>query len=248
MRGRAALAAAAVTVTTLALAVPPAGAVPAERSFEVAITNLTSGQPLTPPVLATHRGAYDAFDVGSPAGVGVQQIAENGNSGPLMDELTASRHVSDFLESGMGPLVPDGTPGAGMFDDSVTLEITAGPGAKFLTWVSMLICTNDGFTGVDRARLPNQVGATVSWATFAYDAGTEVNTEDLADMVPPCQGLIGVADDGGDPGTGTSDPTLAEGGVIHHHGGIVGGADLLPGTHGWDTSTPVAEISVTRTA
>ena len=27
----------------------------------------------------------------------------------------------------------------------------------------------------------------------AYDAGTEMNTEDFADMVPPCQGLIGVS-------------------------------------------------------
>ena len=47
----------------------------------------------------------------------------------------------------------------------------------------------------------------------------KVNTEDFADIVPPCQGLIGVGSD--DEGTGMSNPDLAEGGVIAHHTGIV---------------------------
>jgi hypothetical protein len=74
-----------------------------------------------------------------------------------------------------------------------------------------------------------------------YDAGTEVNSEDFTDMVPPCQGLIGVSS--GEPGTATSDPTLFEGGRIAHHRGILGGADLLPPVHGW--TDPVIEISIT---
>ena len=44
--------------------------------------------------------------------------------------------------------------------------------------------------------------------TNGYDAGTELNTEDFADIVPPCQGLIGVSSEDG--GTGMSDPSLAE--------------------------------------
>jgi hypothetical protein len=245
MRGRALLVGVAAAAT---IAVQPAGAAPATRTFEVTITNLTSGQPLTPPVVATHRRAYDGFDVEAPASVGVQQIAENGGGGPLLAELAGSEHVSDALQTGTGPLVPAGTPGADDFDDSVTFEITAEAGANFLTYVSMLICTNDGFTGTDGLKLPNTVGKTTSHGSFAYDAGTEVNTEDLADIVPPCQGLIGVADDQGAPGTGASDPALAEGGVIHHHGGIAGIADLDPAIHGWDTAAPVAEIVITRTA
>ena len=106
----------------------------------------------------------------------------------------------------------------------------------------MLICTNDGFTGVDSLRLPKDVGDAVVVRSAGYDAGTERNTEDLADIVPPCQGLVGVTS--GEPGTGTSNPALAEGGVIHHHAGIVGGADLVPAVHGW--SDPVAEITVER--
>ena len=49
------------------------------------------------------------------------------------------------------------------------------------------------------------------------------------------------------PGTGTSNPALAEGGVIAHHAGILGGADLVPAIHGWDVNAPVARITVTAT-
>jgi hypothetical protein len=45
-----------------------------------------------------------------------------------------------------------------------------------------------------------------------------------------------------------TDPALSEGGVIHHHQGIMGGADLLPAVHGWDTTLPVSLITIERTA
>jgi hypothetical protein len=106
----------------------------------------------------------------------------------------------------------------------------------------MLICTNDGFTGVSSLRLPHHVGQTFVVRSAGYDAGTEVNTEDFADMVPPCQALVGVSS--GEAGTGTSNPALAEGGVIHHHAGIAGIADLVPAVHGWHD--PVVEIAVER--
>jgi hypothetical protein len=106
----------------------------------------------------------------------------------------------------------------------------------------MLICTNDGFTGVDGVRLPKS-GRTVTFMTAGYDAGTEINTEDFADIVPPCQGLMGVSS--GEPGTGTSNPALAEGGVIMHHEGIQGGSDLVPAVHGW--RDPVARITISAT-
>ncbi len=245
MRIRALTTALAAAAMVAAFAVPEAAAAPPVRTFEVTVTNLTSGQPLTPPVVATHRGAYDAFDVGTPASEGVQQIAENGNGAPLLAELDASRHVGAFLQTGTGPLVPGGLPGSGMFADSVTFEITAGRGSNFLSYVSMLICTNDGFTGADGIKLPSRIGQTTGAATFGYDAGTEINTEDFADIVPPCQALVGVTSD--DAGTGMTNPALAEGGVIHHHAGVAGIADLVPGIHGWDANAPVAKILITRT-
>lgn len=105
----------------------------------------------------------------------------------------------------------------------------------------MLICTNDGFTGLDAVKLPVQVGATATHFTAAYDAGTEVNTEAWSDLVPPCAQLTGFGDQGG---SGVSNPALAEGGVIHMHGGIAGTADLTA-LHDW--VNPVAEVEITRT-
>jgi hypothetical protein len=237
---RLALAASLAAVAAL-LVVPSAMA----RDYEVTITNLTDGQPLTPPVVATHEGKHAVFDVGQPASVGVREIAENGNSAPLLAFLDADPfdQFGGFAESSTGPLVPEGVPGDEMFDQSATLEVSGKRSEQRLSWVSMLICTNDGFTGVDGVKLPDKVGKATTKMTDGYDSFTELNTEDYADIVPPCQGLIG--DTSGEDGTGVSNPALAEGGVIAHHAGIEGGADLDPEIHGWED--PVAEIRVERT-
>jgi hypothetical protein len=215
------------------------------RQYEVTITNLASGQPLTPPVVATHRAKHAIFAVGQPASVGVREIAENGNSAPLLAFLEADplNQFGGFAESTTGPLVPSGVPGDAMFDQSATVTVSGPPRAKRLSFVSMLICTNDGFTGSDGLKLPSKVGKATTKTTAGYDAFTELNTEDYAHIVPPCQGLVG--DSSGEPGTGVSDPALAEGGVISHHDGIQGGSDLKPEIHGW--TDPVARIRVERT-
>jgi hypothetical protein len=231
------LAAATVFLATASLAAADAPV----ATYEVTITDLTAGQPLTPPVVATHRAATSMFTVGQPASFALKEIAENGNLAPMISQVESDKHVADSAAAS-APLVPAGLPGSAMFGDSVTLTVSASEGAKFLSFASMLICTNDGFTGVDSLRLPKDVGDAVIARSAGYDAGTELNTEDFADIVPPCQGLVGVSS--GEPGTGTSNPALAEGGVIHHHPGIVGGADLLPAVHGW--TDPVAEITVER--
>ncbi|HYZ14452.1 MAG TPA: spondin domain-containing protein [Actinomycetota bacterium] len=228
-----------------ALATPSAGAPVDLRTYRVTVTNLTAGQPLTPVLFATHNASADVFTIGAPASFGVKEIAENGNLAPLAESLEAAGRVSEVFVGGM-PIVPEGLPGSALFPDSVTFEISGELGAHRLSWVSMLICTNDGFTGLDSLKLPAHIGDQVTAATVGYDAGTENNTEDFADIVPPCQALVGVSS--GEPGTGTSNPALAEGGVIHHHDGIAGGSDLLPEVHGWDVNAPVAEVIVERIA
>ena len=242
MRRTTGIVAAAAAVTALAAA--PAADAKRADTFEVTFTDLTSGQPLTPAVVATHRGKNELFRVGRAASFGLKEIAENGNNAPMLSRLASDDDVSDVVEAPGGPLVPAGSPGDAVFGQSTTFSIEAN-GARFLSLASMLICTNDGFTGVNALKLPSKVGDSVTVDTAGYDAGTELNTEDFADIVPPCQSLIGVSS--GEPGTGTSNPALAEGGVIAHHAGIMGGADLLPGVHGWDVSAPVATITVTAT-
>jgi Spondin_N len=238
-----ALAAAAAAAATVAAA--PAADAKTVDTFEVTFTDLTGGQPLTPAVAATHRGRNELFRVGDRASFGLKEIAENGNNAPMLSRLGTDRDVSDFLEAPGGPLVPAGSPGDAMFGQSTTFTITADRGARRLSLAAMLICTNDGFTGVNSLRLPSKLGQSLTVETMAYDAGTEANTEDFADMVPPCQSLIGVSS--GEPGTGQSDPALAQNDVIRHHPGITGRRDLVPSVHGWDVNAPVARITVTAT-
>ena len=234
----------AVAAATVALAAAPAAQAKQADTFEVTFTNLTGGQPLTPAVAATHRGRDELFRVGDRASFGLKEIAENGNNAPMLMRLASDRDVSHVVEAPGGPLVPPGTPGDAMFGQSTTFTLRADRGAGRLSLAAMLICTNDGFTGVNSLRLPSKVGDSVTVETMGYDAGTEANTEDFADLVPPCQGLIGVT---GEPGTGESDPALAQNDVIRHHSGTTGRRDLVPAIHGWDVNAPVARITVTAT-
>jgi hypothetical protein len=234
----------AVAAAAAALAAAPAAQAKQADTFEVTFTNLTGGQPLTPAVAATHRGRDELFRVGDRASFGLKEIAENGNNTPMLTRLASDGDVSDVVEAPGGPLVPPGTPGDAMFGQSTTFELRADRGAGRLSLAAMLICTNDGFTGVNSLRLPSKVGDSVTVETMGYDAGTEANTEDFADLVPPCQDLIGVS---GEPGTGVSDPALAQNDVIRHHSGITGRRDLVPAIHGWDVNAPVARITVTAT-
>jgi hypothetical protein len=204
------------------------------RIYEVTITNLTSHQAFTPPVVATHRKMQRVFEVGKPASFEVKEIAENGNLTPMVDALNANKKVYAVQVAASNP--PPLMPG-----QSIIIQIGA-KGANFLSMVAMLICTNDGFTGVDSLRLPLDTRDVVTLDLNGYDAGTEINTEDFADIVPPCPALSGAPSN--DPGSGVSNPALAENSVITHHPNVQGGNDLQPAIHGW--SDPVARVTVRR--
>ena len=196
-----------------------------EATYTVTIENLTDGQPFTPPVLVVHSADMDLFELGEAASNEIAQLAENGNGDPL---VALANGAGATVVAHDAPIMPG---------ERATLSITAASGS-YLSAAFMLICTNDGFSGLDSLMLPASGSQTVD--TNAYDAGSEQNTEDFADIVPPCQGLIGVESD--DEGTGMSNPALAEGGVIRMHGGIEGGTDLTVADHGW--TNPVARITV----
>lgn len=209
---------------------------PRMHTYEVTVENLTSGQPFTPPTLTTHLKGVSLFTVGEPASFELKEIAENGNLDPMLSSLGASDDVREVVVATAGdppPIMPG---------QSVTATINTYRGARFLSFASMFVCTNDGFTGLDTVPLPTTTGAEIELYTNGYDAGTEINTEDFADIVPPCQGLVGIMSD--DEGTGASNPALAENGVVHHHAGIQGGDDLQSDPHGWDD--PVARVTIRK--
>ena len=194
-------------------------------TYQITIENLTTGQPMSPPVVAAHGAGAGLFSVGSAASEDIREIAENGNAAPAGATLLAAG-ADDVVVLG-GPILPGG---------SATVFLTAPAGSQ-LSVATMLICTNDAFTGVDSVALSD--GA--SYEGNAYDAGTEDNSELTADIVDPCGGAGPVAHDP----DGNERPATT-GGTIAAHPGIAGTGDLDPAQHGW--TDPVIRISVAQVA
>lgn len=224
----------AIGVTTLAAAafVGVGGAAAADdgtdATYRVTVANLAPGQPLTPPLVVLHEADATIVAPGEAASEGLQQLAENGNAEVWIDELDGAAGVTSVTVADH-PIVSGGIPGAAEVPSVASLEVSADGGADRITVASMLICTNDGLSIVHDAELPSEVGERVAYRSEAYDAGTEVNTEAFADLVPPCQGLVGVT--GEAEGTGMTNPELAEGGVVSPHPGIAGNGDLTQDAH-----------------
>lgn len=63
------------------------------RTYRVTVQNLTEGQALTPPLVATHAYGTHVFKVGEPASAELQAIAENGNNMLLHDIRTEVRNL-----------------------------------------------------------------------------------------------------------------------------------------------------------
>jgi len=192
--------------------------------YEVTLENLTpatgdvSSQPFSPPVLTTHNSGIRLFKRNHYASDELRQIAEDAVNGPMVEKLKNSKKVFDVVE-GTGVIFPEG---------SDSFMIQAKRGYSKLSLVCMLVNTNDAFAGISKARLPRH-GEKVYYL-YAYDAGTEKNTE-MTDHIPgPCCGnpLVRV-------------PTHER---IKKHRGIKGTGDLDPDVYGWDRK--VAKLTIRR--
>ena len=212
------------------------------RTYRVTLTNLTGGQPFSPPVAATHRPGLHMFQVGHLATDQLAAIAQDGNEAPMFNLFNGANGVTQAVDIGR-PLTPHGRV-VGSFTDSVTFDITGRRGDR-LSLATMLICTNDGFLGLDGARLPDDEGRT--FFLVGWDAGRENNTERQQDIVEPCSVLGPVVLPGvhpspnhdSGPGLTTTPPE-----PIHLHPGITGVGDLTPALHNW--KNPVARVSIER--
>jgi len=207
-----------------ALAVAAGMASPAmadsDKRWRVTMENLTpaGSQPLSPPLLAVHSGRADVWSVGELASHAVAAIAEDANNAPLESALDADDQVLDAFTGAGGPIPP----GA-----SRTFEVESSENFRRLSLVTMLVNTNDGFTGLDSLKLGGH-GRTLFRG--AYDAGSERNNELKAFIPGPCCGNPFVRD--------------PDGAAIAHHPGITGVGELDPAVYGW--TGPVARISIER--
>ena len=209
------------------------------RTYMVTIANVTAGQPFSPPAAATHKKGFRMFRVGKKASPELELIAEDGKQGPMVTLFMNSKKVTNVVDVGV-PLLPAVTSNV-TFSSVVSFEIMARRGDR-LSIATMLICTNDGFTGLDAVKLPKK-GSVVYWLQ-AYDGGTEDNTEMGTDIVDACSGL-GPTGLPGDPNGNENDAVATSPQKkITMHPGIHGGGDLTVSDHGW--SGAVAKVTVTR--
>jgi len=233
----------AMLFAPLLAAASPAQATASETvTYRITIVNGTFGQPFSPIVAATHRQSVHLFQVGSLASTQIAAIAQGGDessAGALLESLPANR-ITDIVRPGQ-PLTPAGVTGK-PFPSVQTFDIEARPGDR-LSLATMLICTNDGFTGVDSIKLPRTGGAVVP--LNAYDAGVERNTERSIDLVDPCSGLGPVVLPG-DPNGNIDGAPVANKvkRAISMHTGVKGKADLL-NAHDWGKG-PVGSVTITR--
>ncbi|MBL8958456.1 MAG: spondin domain-containing protein [Gemmatimonadetes bacterium] len=219
----------------------PTALVPADASanrltaaeyYDVTITNLTTGQPLSPAVIATHVRRVSLFAMGATASAGIKAIAEDGDPSVSAAMLTGARGVYDVVTTG-APAHRIGGPGS----TSVQATIKADREHRLLSLATMLICSNDGFAGVNAVALPSDDQPVTAYA-YGYDAGTERNTEASADIVPPCFGIGPVSGPAGGSGRRAESRTIRMHPVFH------GEAALVPAQHGW--KGPVAMITIQR--
>lgn len=185
--------------------------------YEVTLENLSpaGSQPLSPPILAVHSPSFRIFHIGGYASDELAQVAQDAVNGPLVSLLNNSSEVSEVV---VGGLILPGS--------SATLNISAQGNFAKLSLVTMLVNTNDGFTGTDKLQLPQR--GTKVYYLRSYDAGSEENTELIAHI----------------PGQGNPFMGNSTNEKIQYHPGILGVGDLDPAVFGWNE--PVAKLTITR--
>lgn len=173
--------------------------------YEITLVNVTANQPLAPAAVILHDDAYYAWDIGAPASVGLETLAESGSPAVLLDE------ASYALDSGAtdGILMPGNT-------TSIELE-TVWREDLAITVASMPVNTNDAFSGTTAWNIANLTeGMSLTALLPIYDAGTEANTESAASVPGPAAGGEGFNADRDD---------LAD--VVTRHMGVVTSDDGL---------------------
>ncbi|WP_028116762.1 spondin domain-containing protein [Ferrimonas senticii] len=208
------------------IAPAPAPSAPISASYDITVTNLSYAQPMSPLAAYLHDGSLSGWQIGSPASVGLEELAEGGSPAAFLAEANSA------MASGSG----DGILPPGM---SQTVSLTvANDEPLYLTLATMLVNTNDAFAGRAAIKLHLAIGEQLSGIAPSYDAGTEANSELAATIPGPA---------GGGAGFDSSRDDIAD--YVTRHGGIVGIEDgasdsALTQAHRFDN--PVLHWSVTR--
>jgi len=212
---------------------PPPPPPPAMASFDVTVTNLTNGQPLSPVAVIAHNDGYAVFAIGAPATVGLEMLAEGGDNAMLLGDADADAAVL-ATASGAAPIAPAGS-------ETVTITVPESDLPGLLISVDMMLGnTNDAFTGVNGIDVSGlATGDTWTGRGSAYDAGTEANTEAAGDVPGPAaggEGFNAARDD-------RLDAVTMHGGIVSQDDGLATSA--LTGQQRFDN--PVMMVRIERT-
>lgn len=188
-------------------------------SFHLTITNL-SPNVLSPTAFITHNAGFDLFDAGGVASSAVELLAETGDPSGVIGVASAGGPTVMDHQVASGGILAQGFSGNAVID--------ADASHSWLTFMSMMGISNDGFIGgtTGDGAISLFSGGTPLYGTYiitpdmVWDAGTEVNDEAFGSV-----GALG----GGNGG-------ITENSVITQpHPGIlgVGGGDGIPLSHDW---------------
>lgn len=218
----------AVVLATFALmnASPGFAASPA---FKVTITNLTGAQGFTPVLVASAKAGVKIFELGQPASVELQNLAESGDTSELTATLKGNPAVFD-VTTGKGV-----APGA-----SETITVRTLDAFDSVIVAAMLIPTNAGFFALNDVEGPKG-NDTITLYSVAYDAGSKPDDELCANIPGPagvCSGTGFVPE--------STDCSNSPGcvGYVFVHRGIHGIGDLDASKFDW--RNPVAQIVIQR--
>lgn len=191
------------------------------------LTNLSAAQPMSPVITVLHQAHGILFSLGKPASTALEQLAEGGDNAPLLAE-TAVNETVEATVGGNGLILPGGS-------DTVMLT---GVEADCISLATMLVNTNDAFTGADCIDVSSLMsGESMHLNAIAFDAGTEANSEAAATIPGPAGGGEGFSAERDDRNF-----VAAHGGVVTNDDGLA--ISALTGAHRWDN--PVASIVIKR--
>ncbi len=218
-----------------------AATVPAS-AFEVKVTieNVSpeGGTLITPMWLGFHMGQFDSYDGGAPAAdfPGLEQIAEDGNSGPLSEDFAhqVPMGAQATVPGPNGPIFPG---------DTTSMRFDINPDDhRYLSYVSMVIPSNDAFVANGNPTAHRVFDTDGNFTGFEFyisgnevnDAGTEVNDE-----IPEHTAALNQTS----PNTGVD-----ENGVITDHPGFIEGGNILDAIPNGQFVLPgyvIAKVTVT---
>jgi hypothetical protein len=196
-----------------------------EYGYTIEVTNLTYAQPLSPIAVLLH-GDEKLWSAGEEASEALEKLAEGGDN-------------ADFiaLDSALAAMSSDEPVGPG---SSTSISIsTTDDSATFLTVATMLVNTNDAFTGLTGIDISAmEVDDNKSWNLNVYDAGTEADNEEAGTIPGPADGGEGYNEARDDV-----DFISLHSGVVSQDDGLTN--SVLTQAHRFDN--PAIKLTITRT-